>query len=851
MGGLIFIIDSITPAGYIAAPFYTIPLVMFFSVHRKKLYLPLTLFSIFLVCLAPVFKPHPGNSLFISALLFNQAIFIMGGCLFMYFLYSRNKAEAALADSERESRELVETSNSIIIRWKPDGVITFINEFGLKFFGYKAEELLGDSIMKIFPRMQLEKAQGYDEGAFEKAIKPDKNPFLPSEVVKENGDPAYIAWTNKAILDGAGKIKEVLAIGNDITQLKNTEKEYRILADNSPAAIANCTPQGKLLYGNEEFLNIFEYTSLEEAKNEFTASVFKGQENKSTMLDMVKNKGVLKNYEAEIVTKSGRAKTVLVSAVLYNDKLYSTTIDISGRKKLEASLREKEQRTSELARTLELERNKLSAIINNLPIGIGIAEVQGERFTLNKAGLEIHGFESDAETSSDIDHYLEKFETFYLDGKPMPLADWPILRAKRGEFVKDYELCLRDKLVGRELILSYTSLPIQDESGAINLVILMIADLTENKQTEEELKKSERKYRAIFEGSNDPIIVIDLDELKCVDINQRFYELTGYTRKNVVGIKLNTIDGPVHLIERMNIFLKRIREEKGLIYDWELRCKNGDYIPIQISSRAEELDGRLYAFSAFRDMRQLKQAEEILKRDNETLERLVKERTEALMKAKKLSAIGTLASTIAHELRNPLAAIELGAYNIGRKTTEKEKLEKHLKTIEKKVLESNQIINNLLHFARVKPPELQPVDVYELIMDSAKIAQGKYQKKDIQLVTDMAHANVLYIKGDPVQLQEVFSNVLNNAFDALGEQGKINIDVQENQNKVNVNIRDNGPGIPLEIADKIFEPFTSTKSKGTGLGLAISKQIIENHNGTITIDSEADQGTVVTILLPK
>ena len=439
-----------------------------------------------------------------------------------------------------------------------------------------------------------------------------------------------------------------------------------------------------------------------------------------------KNNGSLKNYEAEVMTKTGKIKTLLISSVRNNNKEYGTAIDISDRKKLEASLQEKEQRTSELAKNLELERNKLSAIINNLPIGLGIVEVKGKTFSLNKAGLEIHGFKSDAEASSHIDRYTEKFDLFYSDGRIMPVAEWPISRVKRGEFVKDYELCLKDKLDDRKLILSYSTLPIKDKSGAINLVILMIDDLTESKQ-----------------------------------------------------------------------------------------------------------------------------AEEILKRDNETLETLVKERTAALIRAKKLSEIGTLASTIAHELRNPLAAIDLGAYNIGRKTTEKEKIEKHLKTIEKKVLESNQIINNLLHFARAKPPELKLVAIYELIMDSEKIAKGKYQKKEIQLVNDILQAKDSFIKGDSVQLQEVFSNVLNNAFDAIGEQGKINVNVQETKHIFKIIITDNGPGIPPEIADKVFEPFVSTKSKGTGLGLAISRQIIENHNGTITIDSENGTGTAVTIALPK
>ena len=177
----------------------------------------------------------------------------MAGFIFMYFIFSRKKAENALAKSERESRELVETANSIILRWKPDGLVTFINKFGLDFFGYETHELVGNDVIKIFPNLEKGKRRDLEALVTTITFMPENYSLLPSENVKKNGEPAYIAWTHKAINDEAGNIKEILAIGNDITQLKNVEEEYRILAENSPAAIANSTLTGNLLYGNEEF----------------------------------------------------------------------------------------------------------------------------------------------------------------------------------------------------------------------------------------------------------------------------------------------------------------------------------------------------------------------------------------------------------------------------------------------------------------------------------------------------------------------------------------------------------------------------------------------------------------------
>jgi PAS domain S-box-containing protein len=588
---LIFIIDSITPLGYVVAILYSIPIILFFRFHRKKLYIYGTITCLILIILATFFKPPLGISIFIPVPVFNRIAVIISVCIHIYSIVKRNRAEEALIHSERESRELVETANSVIVRWKPDGIIFFINEFGLKFFGYKADELVGHSVMKILPK--IEESTGRDLEALVKeiALAPDKYAYVPSENVKKNGELIYIAWTNKAIKDEAGNIREILAIGNDITQLRKSE---------------------------------------------------------------------------------------------------------------------------------------------------------------------------------------------------------------------------------------------------------------------EALRKSEKKYRAIFEGSNDPIIILDLEHLKYLDANERYSELTGFTKEEILSMKIGTSSvTPPHLQSKVKEILQRVLEEKALIYDWEIKRKTGEIIPVQVSSRVVEMEGIAYEFSTLRDIRAMKRVEEILKRDKETLEKLVKERTEALGRAKKLSEIGTFATAVAHELRSPLAAIKVGAYNIGRKTTEKEKIGKHLIVIDKKVSEGDKIISNILHFAELALPATGMINVCELLKNSEEIVKAKYQKKIIQIADNTPQMKDVYINCDPDQLQEVFSNVLNNAFEALGEEGRIDIAIFPENHTVKIIIKDNGPGIPPAIRDKVFEPFVTTKSKGTGLGLAISREIIENHKGNITIDSGREEGTTVTITLPN
>jgi signal transduction histidine kinase len=247
-----------------------------------------------------------------------------------------------------------------------------------------------------------------------------------------------------------------------------------------------------------------------------------------------------------------------------------------------------------------------------------------------------------------------------------------------------------------------------------------------------------------------------------------------------------------------------------------------------------------------------------LRESKETLERLVQQRTEALLesrieleRAKRLSDIGALATTVAHELRNPLAGINLAAYNIQRKTHEKELLGKHIETIEKKVIESNQIIDNLLFFSTLKPPNMQPACLYELIKESEEIAKSKAKCKTVRINNKSDILKDLLIEVDPLQIKEVFGNIFNNAIEAFTEQSEITVLVNQDGKYIKITITDTGIGMDKDVKEKAFRPFFSTKSKGTGLGLTVSKQIIENHNGSISIESTKGKGTSIILRLPR
>jgi signal transduction histidine kinase len=258
-----------------------------------------------------------------------------------------------------------------------------------------------------------------------------------------------------------------------------------------------------------------------------------------------------------------------------------------------------------------------------------------------------------------------------------------------------------------------------------------------------------------------------------------------------------------------------------------------------------------------RDISLLKKAEEVLKRDKEGLKKLVNERSRELLraqedldKAKHLSELGLLAATVAHELRTPLAAIRTAAYNIDKKCPDPA-IDSHIENIEKKVAESDQIIKNLLGYSSIKVPYYETVDVCALLEECLSLSKEIFHTYKVSVRKVFMCRDRCAIEADPVQLKEVFSNILHNAYESFkNRKGKLEIRGRLLNGYLKVSFKDNGCGIPVKYVGRVTEPFFTTKAKGMGLGLAICRQIIDLHKGSLDIEKARGKGTIVTVAFP-
>lgn len=224
-----------------------------------------------------------------------------------------------------------------------------------------------------------------------------------------------------------------------------------------------------------------------------------------------------------------------------------------------------------------------------------------------------------------------------------------------------------------------------------------------------------------------------------------------------------------------------------------------------------------------------------------------------LHQAQRLSDIGRLASMVAHELRNPLGVIGTAVYNIKHKYNEP-KIEAHLKRIDKKIAESEQIIDNILNYARIKPPEGGIQSIKLLLDEMMHQFCGNEWLKQITFKLEIAPISEVSIWVDPVQFKEIINNIVINAGQVLKNNQAAMIQINgmlHGEDEIMITIRDNGPGIKDDDPNRLFEPFYSNQPKGTGLGLAICKQLVDLHQGAITIANHPKGGAIVTLILPR
>ncbi|MEO8480850.1 MAG: PAS domain S-box protein [Acidobacteriota bacterium] len=405
-----------------------------------------------------------------------------------------------------------------------------------------------------------------------------------------------------------------------------------------------------------------------------------------------------------------------------------------------------------------------------------------------------------------------------------------LARIARGERVPQYDT-VRITKSGALISVSLSVSPIHNGAGDVVGASAIARDVSERNRMSTALEASERRWQAVVDAAVDGIVVIDRRG-RIESFNAAAERLFGYAAPEVISRNINVLM-PSPYREEHDGYLARYLatgEEHviGLGRQVSGRRSDGSTFPLHLSVGTIAQGAELRFVGIIHDLTNRVRAEEQL-REQMALARL-----------------GEMAAVIAHEVRNPLAAVS-GAIQMIRDTLRPESDEA---TIAREVLSRlgalNNLTNDLLLFARPPRPNIVALDIGHMLRMMVRLLATDPALEGADLQLEGASALVL---GDVDLLPIVLQNLLTNAGQAVKGAGTIYIAIAAEAERVTVQIRDTGPGIPPEVRARLFQPFVTTKARGTGLGLSTAKRLIEAMEGHLDIDSPPGRGTVVNISL--
>jgi two-component system sensor kinase FixL len=360
----------------------------------------------------------------------------------------------------------------------------------------------------------------------------------------------------------------------------------------------------------------------------------------------------------------------------------------------------------------------------------------------------------------------------------------------------------------------------------------ILHDLTIRSGLASQLRASEARWRAVVESAVDGIIVIDARG-RVEAFNPAAERLFGFTEQEVIGQNVNMLmPSPYH--EEHDGYLARylstgIQKIIGIGREVTGRRKDGTTFPLHLSVGETALAGERKFTGILHDLSARVTMEERL-REQAALARL-----------------GEMAAVLAHEVKNPLAAVRGAIEVIGSRLPGGTRDATVVKEIVSRIDSLNDLMKDLLLFARPPRPHPLPVEISSLVASTAELLKEDPGLNDVRIEIEGSAPPVL---ADPGLLQIVFLNLMVNSAHAMRGQGHIKVLVEASDGECRIAFEDSGPGIPPEIREKIFTPFFTTKSRGTGLGLPTAKRLVEAHHGTIDVRCPPGGGTTVTVQLP-
>ena len=714
----------------------------------------------------------------------------------------------------QEYQKVIENSQDMIAVVDQQYKYLLANARFLEMRGMDREQVVGRPVSEVLGKE-----------VFERIVKRNLDACFQGKVVNYEMKNAYPGLGERDLtvsyfpIQDRDGINRVASVIRDTTERKRAEERYRTILRTTMDGFWIVDMEGHFLDVNDAYCRLIGYDrdELLTMRIPDVEAVESPEETTHRIQKIMEGGG--DRFETRHRCKDGSTIDVEVSVNYMEDggrQMFVFLRDITERKRAEEILRESEE--------------KYRSILENIQDGYIEVDLAGNFTFVNDVVCRRLGYSREELIGMNNRQYTDEttakktyqlYNRVYRTGEPVRNFEQEVIRKDGTRGI--YELSV-------SLIKNPEGEPVGFRS--------ISRDVTERKRAEEVLRQSEERYRTILESIEDGYYEVDLAG-NFTFVNDSICRIWGYPEEELMGMNDRQYIHKETAKRIYQVFNHVFKTGESGRCNHEVLRKDGTkkYVEVSISLRKDALGKPIGFRGITRDITDRKRIEE------------------QLFQAEKLRAVGEMASGVAHDFNNALAAI-LGNTQLLLYTAQDEGLKETLKIIEKVAKDSSQTVRRLQDFTRKPvPQELFKVDINAIVKDSIEITKPKWkdeaQSKGIPIEMVSNLEDVPFASGNASELREVFTNIIFNAIEAMHEGGKIEIRTFKKRRDVFIQISDTGVGIAEEAKKRIFEPFFTTKPfTNTGLGLSMSYGIVKRFGGEIEVESKVGQGTTFTIILP-
>ncbi|MDD5544177.1 MAG: PAS domain S-box protein, partial [Acidobacteriia bacterium] len=758
--------------------------------------------------------------------------------------------------AEREQKQRFETTlasiGDAVIATDEVGRVTFANKVALSLTGWSEEEMVGQDLAEVF-RIVNEFTRATVQNPVEKVLREGAVVGLANHTVliTRSGEEIPIDDSAAPIRDGAGAVQGTVLVFRDITARRQAERTRQVLSwivESSDDAIIGKNLDGVVTSWNRGAERMFDYSAEEMIGKPISLLEVPGHPDEMTaILKRIAEGERVNHFETLRRTKAGKLihASVSVSPVLDSDGR------VIGASKIVRDMTPEVRAKEEIAE----QRERLRVTLNSIGDAVMTTDISGRVSYLNPVAEQLTGWGLEEAVSRPLE------EVFRIVNEKSGLkVENPVTRVIRegqiAGLANHTVLISRD---GKETAIDDSAAPIRNARGEIIGVVLIFRDITERRQAEE-------RFRLAVEAAPNGMIVTD-EEGKMILVNSEMERLFGYSHEEMIGQPVEFLAplrlGDSHVQYRKSFYANPEARLMGEGRDLRGRRKDGSEFPVEIALNPIETSRGRWVLSAVVDITERKRMEQerlemVAKESTLASERALRETEAELARVARGLTLGELASSIAHEVNQPLTGVvtnaEAGLRWLGSEPPNLPEVRESLALIARDANRASAVIQRIRGFLKKGNQEITSFDINEAFQEVLALAESHLIRSGVEVRTQFA-TGLPRVLGDRIGVQQVFLNLIMNSRDAMitvndRPRDLVVTSQESNGGGILVKIQDSGVGIRPEDTTRIFEAFFTTKTNGMGLGLSISRSIIEAHGGRIWAEAGDGPGLTVQFSLP-